>query len=246
VDPVVSAASTTAAGWSRVGVGLADLVLGSRCAGCGRVAGVWCGVCQASLGQPCVVTVVQDVPVAAAGRYQGPVGRALVDHKERGRLSLRRPLGRLLGGAVAALPGPVPDLLVPVPSRAGAVRQRGQDHALRLASAAAAGLTRSGRPVRPAAALRVARPVLDQASLTAADRRANRAGAFAVRARWLRRLGGLRVVVIDDVVTSGASLAAAVTALQLVGARVVGCAVVAAAGVQGPTGPADSGAARLA
>lgn len=241
MDPTASAGGR----W-RVGAGLADLVLGSRCAGCRRQPGAWCAACRALVGLPRPVMVVAGVPVVAAGGYGGPIGRAVVAHKEHGRLSLQRPLGRMLAGAVLALPGAVPDLVVPVPSRPSVVRQRGQDHARRLAASAAGVLTRSGAPVRAGAALQVVRPVRDQASLSLAGRRANVAGAFGVRVRWSGRVAGREVVVVDDVVTSGASLAAAVAALRLAGAHVVGCAVVAAASGQGPTGPADTPGARLA
>jgi predicted amidophosphoribosyltransferase len=183
--------------------------------------------------------------VAAAGAYEGALAAALVEHKERGRLALARPLGRLLAGAVLTLPADRVDLLVPVPSRRSAVRQRGQDHARRLAAAAVRDLRHGARPVTLAGVLQVRRPVLDQATLRGSERRANVAGAFAVRGRR-SSVAGAAVVVVDDVTTTGASLAAAGDAVHAVGGTVVGYAVVAVAGWQGPTDPAGRLSAGLA
>lgn len=165
----------------------------------------------------------------AAGRYDGPLGQAVVGHKERGRLALARPLGGLLAVAVLATATPEPVLLVPVPSAPRAVRARGQDHALRLATAAARVLRHTGHDVRAVAGLQVIRPVRDQAGLGAAARRANLAGAFAVR-RGATGLTRSALVVVDDVMTTGSSLGAAVEAVRRAGGDVAGCAVVAVAG----------------
>jgi predicted amidophosphoribosyltransferase len=231
--------------WTGAAEGVADLVLGSRCAGCHLAAGVWCRVCDAAVGPPRPVAAVAGCPVSAAGRYDGALAAALVEHKERGRLALARPLGRLLAGAVRALPAGRINLLVPVPSRLTVVRQRGQDHARRLAASASRELAAGGRRVPAAAVLRVSRPVQDQAGLRRSARSANVAGAFSARA-GRPVVVGARVVVVDDVTTTGASLAAAGEALHEAGACVVGYAVVAVAGWQDPTGPAGGPTAGLA
>ena len=154
-----------------------------------------------------------DVAVEAQTAEQ----KLLLAHKERGRTTLARPLGAMLARAAAAYgPGVV---LVPVPSARAAVRVRGHDHARRLA--AAAGLR--GR-LRSAALLTGARAVADQSGLDAAGRAANLTGALVAR----RPLPGLAVVVVDDVVTTGATLTEAARALRAAGADVRGAAVVAA------------------
>ena len=79
------------------------------------------------------------------------------------------------------------------------------------------------------AALRVTRAVADQAGLSAAARRVNLAGAFAVRRRAAGDITASAVVVVDDVMTTGSSLGAAVDAVRCAGARVAACAVVAVA-----------------
>ena len=212
---------------------LLDLVLPQPCAGCGGPE-AWCDACADVLASaaraPLGVTRPEPCPTgfplaAAAAAYAGPVRGALIAHKERGRLGLGRPLGRALAAAVACLAVPPEVVLVPVPSSRQAVRQRGHDHALRLARFAAAALTDAGRPARAQRLLAPVRALGDQASLGASGRAANLAGAFRV-APWLT--SGLVVVVVDDVVTTGASLVEATRALRAAGAAVHGAATVAA------------------
>ncbi|UQI43424.1 ComF family protein [Streptomyces sp. HU2014] len=129
----------------------------------------------------------------------------------------------------AAIAGAGPLLLVPVPSARRAVVARGHDPARRIALAAARALRRSGADARVAPLLRQRRAVADQSRLDARQRRANVAGALEVvpgGERWLTAQGP--VVPVDDLMTTGASLAEASRALSWAGGRVLGAAVVAA------------------
>ncbi len=179
---------------------------------------------------PSPAGLVQPV---AAGEYGGALKRLVTVHKEERVLALARPLGALLAGSVAtvlrttgAADGPV--LLVPVPSRRAVVRARGHDPVLRATRRAATELRRDGTPARVAAVLRPARRVADQAGLGAADRARNLHGAL--RALRPPRDGAALppVVVLDDVLTTGATAREAQRALQHAGWPVVGVAVVAA------------------
>ena len=203
---------------------LLDLVLPQLCAGCEQPARLLCPGCRQALADLRPGRTEPDpfppgLPrTCAAGPYDGALRGLLLGHKERGRLALARPLGELLGAAVGALrAGEV--VLVPVPSARAAVRARGHDHALRLARAAAA-----TRGLRAAPLLVPARAVADQSGLSTQGRAANLAGALRARSD----LAGLPVVVVDDVVTTGATLVEAARALREGGARVRGAAVVAA------------------
>ncbi len=227
---------------------LVDLLLGSCCVGCGRPGRVLCPVCRASLpdgGRACPPTPSPPglAPPWCAAEYAGVVRQMVLAHKERACHGLARPLGTMLATAVAAAlepalePGPAaPDrcdrvALVPVPSHRRVVRDRGHDPLLRLTREAARSLRRAGVPaaVRPLLATR-ARP-RDQAGLDAGARAVNLTGAFTPRP-GLGEVGlagpWARIVVVDDVLTTGATAREAQRALEDAGVTVHVVAVVAA------------------
>ncbi|SMF09232.1 ComF family protein [Streptomyces sp. Amel2xC10] len=206
---------------------LAGLVLPAECGGCGRAREVLCPECRAVLGgtAPFRVRPVPEPPglpaVHAAARYADEVRAVLLAHKERGVLALTRPLGVALAGAVrvgvgvgVGPPPPGDILLVPVPSTPATTRSRGHDPARRIALVAAGELRRAGLAVRVAAVLRQRRAVADQAGLSARERLENLVGALTVVPGGARVLGGGPVVLVDDLVTTGASLAEAARAVR--------------------------------
>ncbi|MEV0642996.1 ComF family protein [Streptomyces sp. NPDC050619] len=106
-------------------------------------------------------------------------------------------------------------LLVPVPSAPGMVRARGHDPARRIALAAAGELRRAGTPARVLAVLRQRRAVADQSGLNSRQQRLeNLAGALAVAPGGGRLLRGGPVVLVDDLMTTGASLTEAARAVR--------------------------------
>jgi predicted amidophosphoribosyltransferase len=211
----------------------ADLLLGSTCAACGRPGRALCRRCHDLLprrGRPARPSPCPPglVPVMVAGEYAGALKAMVVAHKEHQALALARPLGELLAVAVRDLvggrPGHRPVALVPVPSRRDVVRRRGHDPLLRTARVAAARLRRTGTDTAVRRLLVTAGRVADQAGLDAQARAANLAGAL--RARPARGPGF--VVVVDDVVTTGATAREAQRALEAAGHLVLGVAAVAA------------------
>lgn len=237
-------------GWARACSALldagAELALGTCCAGCAGPARLLCAGCAEELvgaspirrelpGREVVHGRHTGTHVVAAAPYTGVAQGAIVAHKENGRLGLARPLAAMLVMAMAhVLPEPAtgPVVLVPVPSAPGAVRRRGHDPVRRVARRAASMLRRAGRPAVVVPLLRRVRPVQDQAALDAAARATNLHDAIGVRPRRLRNVGleGAQVVVVDDIVTTGATLAECVRALGAAGISVTGAAVAAAVG----------------
>ena len=167
-------------------------------------------------------------PVVAAGVYADTLRRMLLAAKERNALGLLPLLGGRLAAAIAGLvlnADPVPGLvLVPVPSAPAQVAIRGVDLTASLARVAAARLRSAGLGVRVQRGLAQARKPQDQAGLDRTQRLTNLAGAY--RATGVAPPGP--VVVVDDIVTTGATLAEAVRACRAGGGYVLGAAAVAA------------------
>ncbi|MET8681479.1 ComF family protein [Streptomyces sp. NPDC004647] len=214
---------------------IAGMVLPVGCAGCGRQRTALCDRCGAALAGKAPRRVRPSPlpaglpPVYAAAPYADEVRAVLLAHKERGALGLARPLGGALAGAVrAACPGRGPLLVVPMPSASRSVAARGHDPTRRIAFAAAARLRREGRSARVLPVLRQRRAVADQAGLSARQRLSNLSGALAVPGGSARLLGAAHVVLVDDLMTTGASLVEGARVIGRTGARVAGTAVVAA------------------
>jgi predicted amidophosphoribosyltransferase len=200
---------------------LADLVLPATCAGCGASGGTagLCAECHEALASavPSRVRPTPEPPglprCLALAAYAGALRAAILAYKERGRHALAGPLGDRLAAVMrAGLPAPGPVVLVPVPATAAAARRRYGDHAARLARRAAARLRATGWPATVERPLR-ARPRPDSAGLSRADRVAHAATGYALVPHRVRRLratvgSGARLVLVDDVITSGATLAA--------------------------------------
>jgi predicted amidophosphoribosyltransferase len=202
-----------------------DLVLPGLCAGCGERSGhAACASCLARLGPPRVGPGPAGVPVlVSCADWADEARRLVLAFKERGRVGLVGALGAALAAAVEVLePGRAALSLVPVPSRPAARRERGHDPTARLATAAARALRRRGRGVQVAPVLSHCRAVRDQAGLSAAARRANLTGALRAG-----RFGALptTVVLLDDVSTTGATLAEAARALREAGITPLGAVV---------------------
>jgi predicted amidophosphoribosyltransferase len=222
-----------------------ELLLPTTCAGCGRHDGAETrtrGLCR-----DCVATLRWATPLAwslwspsqaadggvlrafAAGTYDGVLRAALLSYKEQGRLCLRRELGGCLAVSVLAAARVTADpdlLLVPVPSAIATQRARGHDPVGGMARIVAQQLRAVGLRTRVCAALRQARAVADQSGLDVTERHANLTGALAVANA--AKVCGRRVVVVDDIVTTGATALEAARALTAAGAVVSAVACVAA------------------
>jgi len=168
----------------------------------------------------------------SAGAYEG-VLRELVHLFKYGRVrSLARPLGERLASAI-----PLEErfeVIVPVPLHWRRRLARGFNQARLLARAVA---RRYAAPV--ASLLRRRRWTDSQAGLSHAQRRANVSGAFAVRRP--EQVRGRRVLLVDDVMTTGATASACATALKRAGAHYVAVLTLARADRRAPAVPASQG-----
>lgn len=232
--------------WRELRQELAGLVLPGGCAGCGvpGARGELCARCAGGLAGA-VPRLVRPSPapsglprVYASLPYDGQVRALLLAHKERGALGLAGPLGQLLAAAVwearagasdsarrRAESGPL--TLVPVPSARRAVARRGHDPVRRIAGVAARELRRGGAAARVLTVLRQRRTVADQAGLTARQRALNLSGALELAPGGERLLAGGMTMLVDDVMTTGASLAEATRTVVGRSQTVVAAAVVA-------------------
>ncbi|MGE2690985.1 ComF family protein [Mycolicibacterium pulveris] len=205
-----------------------DLVLPLQCGGCGAASTRWCDTCAGALqvkaDQPHLITPRLDpgVPVFSLGRYAGARREAIVAVKEHGRADLIAPLAAALRtGLVRLLTWGVVDTpvtVVPAPTRRWAARRRGGDPVTRMARAASeplAGVVVTG-------ALRTRAFVVDSVGLSSADRERNIAG----RVKAVRAVTG-DVLLVDDIVTTGATAAESVRVLRAGGARVAAVLAVA-------------------
>lgn len=179
-----------------------------RCERCDRPifasAGLRCGACAALLREP-------DQPalerIVVAAEYEGPVASAIRALKFRRQRRLAQPLVPLLTDAVRRA-GLTADIIIPMPLHEARRRERGYNQAALLARPLARAL---GSDIREDVLARV-RATEPQTHLHRNDRRANVANAFALTPP-AAALVDKRLLLVDDVTTTGATLDAAADAL---------------------------------
>ncbi|MEV5299572.1 ComF family protein [Amycolatopsis methanolica] len=211
-----------------------DLLLPALCAGCGVAGAACCAACLLDLARPHPAPRGSaGVPVYALAAYEGTARRLVLAYKERGRRDLADPLGRAMAAAVPHLPEAraAPDgtwWLVPAPSRRSASRQRGGAHLLRLARRCAAHLARAGHAAAVAPALWLSSRARDAVGLDRDQRAENLAGRLRLEPRG-HPPPGAPVVLLDDVTTTGATIAACTRTLATGGWEVTSALVLTAA-----------------
>lgn len=203
-----------------------------RVQGCGRCAGVLGdGLPDGHLCPSCRRHAPPFACTVALGRYES--GETLRDwvlaFKHGGRRDLAQILGAALGQVLIEPSAPTPDpelaLLVPVPAHPLRRLERGYDQAALLAEAVARS---TALPL--CSALRRRRPTAVQGAVGSPSRRANVAGAFAPTEIAAKALAGAEVWLVDDVFTSGSTVAECARVLRRAGAARVAVACLARAG----------------
>jgi predicted amidophosphoribosyltransferase len=219
--------------------GLAELVSPSRCGGCDLPGDLLCAPCRDALtlidpvracarcgapgghewcGECCAADFAFEV-VRCAGVLERPLSRLVTLHKDAAEMRLAQLLGSLAADAVGDWRGWA-DAVVPVPPSPAALTRRGFDHIAPLAAEVAAALD------VPALELLTGRPRRDQRALSRRRRAENAAGSVVALPG---ALVPARVLVIDDVMTTGATIDAAARALLDAGAVAVRAVTVARA-----------------
>lgn len=199
--------------------GLVDLAFPPRCAECEAwLADPLCGACREALPEDLAATAVPrrlDACVAAVA-YSGSAANWIQRFKYPARdLSGLDPAAigvvcQLIVDAGARVPGPAPDAVVPVPLHPARLRARGFNPAGLLARELA---RRVGAPYRAGALVR-ARDTPSQTGFDRRERKRNVRGAFRCASRLPRR-----VWLVDDVVTTGATLSECARVLRRAGVR---------------------------
>jgi predicted amidophosphoribosyltransferase len=205
------------------------------CAGCGRPGAPVCPDCARLCFHVPRRHAPQPrpegwAPLHVAGDYDGAMRALITAWKERGGRDLAQPLAQCLANAIAAAADAEGDgrriVIVPVPASPSARRRRGEDILQRVVRRAVGILGSRGLRIDMDACLAMRRQPRDQAGLTARERHANLAGAMSC----VRPPGGTDrlTVIVDDVVTTGATLAEAARALRAASIAVDGAAAIAA------------------
>ena len=227
-----------------------ELALPTTCGGCGQAGVAWCSACSEEAGLATYSGGSRNVtptpcpagfpPTWAASPYGATVRAALVAFKDRDRRDLVGVLAPLLAGSMAAslagdphlravlASGNGPVFVIPVPSSPAAVRRRGDAPLELLAREAVRQVGLSGRELVLAPALRLRRRVADQAGLDHSHRADNLERAMDVQRRSRASVLGVTALLVDDVLTTGATIMEAARALRSAGAIHVAAATVAA------------------
>lgn len=172
-------------------------------------------------GEPVGVDHSSLLPVHALGEYAGPLQDLVLGWKNGGRAHLVPAISRGLAPAVETVAGGEGAMLVPVPSRLSARLRRGEDHTAVLAAALS---RRTGLPFERL----TARTGEGQKGRSARQRRTRHLYP-APRALARTRRNRAPVILVDDVVTTGATLRSCVEGLAGIGVHVKGAVVLAAA-----------------
>jgi competence protein ComFC len=177
-----------------------DLLFPPVCVNCGRVGSFLCARCLESIP----VALSRSVPgldgVVTGTEFDGAVRAGVHELKYGGQKRLAEPLGTLIAQSLHDMAWPI-DIVCAVPMHDDRLRERGYNQAFLLAQEVAHQL---GWHLETAAVRRV-RYTQSQVELNARERRENVAGAFVANPA---RVAGMSILLVDDVLTTGATVAA--------------------------------------
>jgi len=193
------------------------LLFPPRCVGCGRVDSIWCQNCQDQLDETAFPQHVRPLPplagITSTGVHQGIIREAVQGLKYGNAKSVAHALGERLVKQLQGQDWPI-DMIVPVPLHKTRLAERGYNQAQLLSEHVAEVLL---YPCLPEAVHRQ-RNTQSQVTLSGAERQANLQDAFQADPQVVSRQ---RVLLIDDVYTTGATLSACAQAVLQAGAQAI-------------------------
>ncbi len=211
-----------------------DLIYPPRCPSCGAALRDQDGLCAPCWETLDLAPLADDGLVHAATLYTETSRKLVLTFKHGGRIALARLLGRLMAARLPVPdPGRPPPLLVPVPLHRWRLWQRGYNQAALLAGE----LERLGKGELAVDALRRVKRTPSLGGLGRDAREAMLKGAIVVSSRWRSRIAGRDIIVVDDVLTSGATTGACMAALREAGAAEIAIACFARVDQPGASGP---------
>ncbi|MDF5821059.1 phosphoribosyltransferase family protein [Corynebacterium felinum] len=192
-----------------------ELLFPKECAGCAAPGQILCGQCKRVWSAPpqqISLRIDPGVPIYSLGVLGGPRRRTIIHLKERGRTDVAPHLGAVLHAAIRHLQagGWVDEdiTLIPAPTRRSAARRRGGDVVTRICQETS---------YRVVPCLYLNEHTTESVGLSAAERAANLTGAITCTQKPTGH-----VLIVDDVLTTGATATAAVRALTSKGVKVRG------------------------
>ncbi|WP_161498989.1 ComF family protein [Cryobacterium aureum] len=222
-------------------------LLPTECSGCGAVDRALCASCRLALAPGVHAVARDDVVIWTALTYEGPARHVIAAYKDGGRTdaaaALAAPLRAAILAALAAVPNPtvpnptvpnptVPNPTVPNPTVPNPTVRSSDIQLVTIPSSRLAWRVRGYHPVdallhraglHPSPALMQRTEALDQVGLGRAARAANKSNSLVAR----HSLDGVPVILVDDIVTTGATLLEARRAVFAAGGIVVGLATLA-------------------
>jgi len=217
--------------WRALLSDLADLVLARSCAGCEASGTVLCPACWAHLTRTVLVRDLPDGTVAHASTDYLGIGKSVViAHKEHGWNALTPMLGALLARAVTSVTADEVTL-VPIPPHAHSLARRGTDPLADIVAEATRALRAVGQPASHAALLHRTRDSGASKLLNREERRLAVESSLALSRSDALVRG--RLVIVDDVITTGITISEARRALEIGGLPVHGTAAIASTPMRG-------------
>ena len=201
---------------------LLDLVYPKRCPGCHLPSASICESCK-SFWQKQTISItlrknqVSDLLVVSVAQYRDEVRAVLLAYKEDGEREAGKVLTEALLQARRGISNHSVCAFVPIPSNPKSVRRRGRDFMLDLCNQVA---IQSGDKVL--SIIKVNRDVQDQSKLSEKERSQNLVGAFDCAPKNLKLLAKFPIILVDDLLTTGATLREAQRALRQRGVIPIG------------------------